>query len=160
MYRRKTFSIERYNVLISAAMSALEDYCKEINLHVRHIAQLLVAWYTFFVTANIVAIGWFFTTDPARVRASEFVIFVAVTVFVLVNAAGFVAMRTIRRYFVAADRDLLKLLQYTFSTEEGLPPIDSSPIPLALYCQMLRIITVSLLAITGAWLVIGFERAF
>jgi len=138
-------------------MSAVDDYCKEINLHVRHVAQLLVAWYTFFVTANLIAVGWFMTADQSRARLARPLLWVLVILFVLVNLLGVLAMRFIRRYLIAADSQLLDLLQSEPISGEDTR-IERSPIPLTLYLQMLRIIAVSLLAIVAAWLVIGFVR--
>lgn len=139
-------------------MPLFDDYCKEINLHVRHVAQLLVTWYAFFVTANLFSLGWFITADSTRTRIAKPILWVVVTLFLVVNVLGIAALRAVRRYFISAHGRLRALLDSSSSADAAAPLLLDSPIPLALYRRAVDLMTASLVAIFSTWLALGVLR--
>jgi hypothetical protein len=139
-------------------MALLDDLCKEINLHVRHVAHLLVQWYVFFVTANLIALGWIITADRTKVLITTAVLWAVVTLFVVVDVLGVCALYSVRRYFSAEDRRLCEILS-TIPLDAGVPELlRSSPIPLLLYGRAIFLMASSLVALFTTWLALGLLR--
>lgn len=136
-------------------MNVLENQYKEINSHVRHVAQLIVTWYTFFVTANIVALGWFATTD--QTKAAQFAKLTPwlIGLFFFVNILGCAALLYVRSYFHKENSRLEVGLTKITEGDAGYHALNGSPLPLRLYECAVSIMIVSLLAIAVVWCVLG-----
>jgi hypothetical protein len=140
-------------------MGFIDDQFKEINLHIRHVAQLVVTWYVFFITANLVALGWFVTTDPTRTLITKPVLWMIVTVFIVVNVLSVIALLAVRRYFADENVRLTDLIRII----AGQPPLPdaacTSPVPAALYRRTVSLMNLSLVALMFAWIMYGFLRS-
>lgn len=136
-------------------MTLLDDQFREINLHVRHVAQLVVTWYAFFVTANLLAIGWFITTDTSKVKIDRSIVWTAVALFLAVNILGLLALHVARRY-VAAENGRVQAFLSLQAAEAEL--LSRSPIPARLYTRAIVLMSVSLVAIFSTWLALGILR--
>src|SRR5260370_38325614 len=105
-------------------MVAFEDELREINNYIRHVAQLLVAWYTFFIAANLVAAGWFASASSVAgnigTRQARWTLCL---VFIAVNALGLLACALVRRYFGQADARINEILVHP----------SKSPVPVHLF---------------------------
>jgi hypothetical protein len=44
--------------MLSPQSELNENRLKQVHEYIRHIAQLLIAWFTFFVTVNYAVMGW------------------------------------------------------------------------------------------------------
>jgi ABC-type transport system involved in cytochrome bd biosynthesis fused ATPase/permease subunit len=91
-------------------VAPFDDTCKEINLHVRHVTHMLVTWYTFFVTANLLAVGWFIAGEPIHGGAAKSMIWSVVVLFLVVNLLAIEGLRAVRRYVDRANDTLQFLL--------------------------------------------------
>jgi len=139
-------------------MSLVDDQCKEINLHVRHVAQLLVTWFAFFVTGNLIALGWFITAISTRVRIPTPVLWTVVSCFLVVNILGICALHVIGRYFRTENRRLQELLKSIPTVDAMSPLLRISPIPIVLYSRVVALMIVSLIAIVSTWLALALFR--
>lgn len=139
-------------------MALFDDQCKEINLHVRHVAQLLVNWYAFFVTGNLIALGWFITSDSTKVLITTSVLWTVITAFLVVNILGICGLQAARRYFIGEHRRLQALLESNSPYESASALLHISPIPTALYCRAVVLMSASLVAIFSTWLALGLLR--
>jgi len=125
----------------------------EINTYVRHHFQLFLGWYTFFLTVNFGAIGWFTSVLlTGALKVSLPIIFVT-TFFVIQQAFSFVACLEVRRYLVTTfDRynELLVAL-----AAPGLPLQPQSPIPVQVYVKVIGLICSTVITFVFFWIALA-----
>ena len=119
-------------------MAFIDEQCKEINLHIRHVAQLLVAWYTFFSTGNLLAMGWFVTTSPPIKLTPSAAAFGSCIILAVISL-GVVALIAIGRYLAEANARLENLIREIVPDPSLSSSARASPVPMALYLQVTRI---------------------
>jgi len=134
-------------------MSALDDEFREIHNYVRHVAQLSVAWYTFFVTGNLVAAGWFSWTTTKQDPLLEMpgTVWAVCLVFLAVNVLGILVCAFVRRYFLQADSRIKEILLSLSSDSSSSQPPATSPVPLVLLCRSAVLMMLSLVVLMCAW---------
>lgn len=133
-------------------MGLVEDQFKEINNHVRHVMQLLVTWYTFFVASNVVAIGWIATTDKTRLLTGNLMLGCGITgVFVTVNLLGIIALVYIRRYFIETNAKISIMVQLIEPETNYHSYFRESPAPITLFNISSTLMVLSLLALLSFW---------
>lgn len=133
-------------------MGLIDDQYKEINNHVRHVMQLLVNWYTFFVASNIVAIGWTATTDKNRLVRDNYLLGCGIVgVFIVVNLLGVTALLFIRSYFIKTNNRITKMVLLIESDREIHSCFRESPVPISLFKLSSILMILSLIALLTFW---------
>jgi hypothetical protein len=126
----------------------------EINTFVRHHFQLFLGWYTFFLTVNFGAIGWFTSVLlTGALKVSLPIIFVA-SFFVIQQVFSYAACLEVRKYLVGTCNrydELLLLL-----AAPGLPALPKSPIPIKVYVKIIGLICSTLITFTFFWISLSF----
>jgi hypothetical protein len=125
----------------------------EINTYVRHHFQLFLGWYTFFLTVNFGAIGWFTSVLlTGALKVSLPIVFVT-TFFVIQQVFSYVACLEVRKYLVTTcDRynDLLVVLAAPGSTVQP-----KSPIPVLVYVKLIGLICSTIITFVFFWLALA-----
>lgn len=70
----------------------------ELHLYSRHLIQLWVQWFTFFLTVNYVALGWFAGGDHNKLTNRCSLVYIA-ALFITQNVLGIIVCMIARRYF-------------------------------------------------------------
>jgi hypothetical protein len=97
-----TVSLESKDIDLNKTLTVhLENKVKELHSNVRHITQLGMTWFAFFVTTNYLTIGWF-AKFPSSVGSAStscdsedislFIIGTVAFVFILQNVLGIVGI--------------------------------------------------------------------
>ncbi len=135
------------------AMVALEDEFREVNNYIRHVAQLLVAWYTFFVTANLIAAGWFVSASGVTgLLGTRRAMWIFCLIFVAVNILGLMALGVVRGYFVQADTRVREIVGYLSASTALTQPPATSPVPVRLFRRTTILMILSLAVLVSAWI--------
>jgi hypothetical protein len=136
-----------------SAESLLTKEYEEINHYVRSTCQLTMAWYTFFVTGNLVASGWL-VGGELKQNSAPLSYLVAVSVlFIIVNVLSLAGFRKLAPYLEEADERLAGIVRRVQGTlAEGVRL--SSPLPRALYVKLLNLYQWSLRAFCAFWAVL------
>ena len=124
----------------------------ELNTFVRHHFQLYLGWYTFFLTVNYLAIGWF-TSDllVGTLKDSLPIIFIA-TFFVVQLIFSYVATLKVSDYFETTHNRCNELLNLLVAqpSEPHLQP--KTAIPIEVYSKILRLIRYTLASFGCFWI--------
>lgn len=138
-------------------MAILENQYGEINQYARHIAQMILGWYTFFFTSNLVAIGLFLQAATSACQGHGWY---SVLIFILVlalNVLGIFTLCEVEYYFVREHHRVCELLQKTKAdSEPGHGVLHGSPMPLKFYREALRLMKISLIVTLFAWIIALF----
>lgn len=124
----------------------------ELNTFARHHFQLYLSWYTFFLTVNFAAIGWFTSVLlTGALKVSLPIVFIA-TFFVLQLIFSYVASLEVRKYFETTYNrcnELLNLLG-TQPSESHLQP--KTAIPLHVYSKIIGLMCSTLISFGFFWI--------
>lgn len=123
------------------------------HLYARHNAQLIMAWYTFFITGNLIATGWLFTggVDLEKDEGAIILIFLS-SIFFFVNMLGIRVSNTARNYVRKANKRVVFLLNQMAENENII--IDNAPIspmPAAEYDRILWLMRASIFGLLFIW---------
>ena len=132
-------------------MSLAEDQFIETNNHVRHVAQLVLTWYAFFVTGNIVAIGWITKADTNGTISIPYeVTWSIIAVFVFVNLLGILGLIADKKYLIDEDTRIKEMIDTLDTNIETC--FKKSPVPLQLYSRSISLMIASLIALIVLWI--------
>ncbi len=133
-------------------MGLIDDQFKEINNHIRHVMQLLMTWYAFFVTGNIIAIGWIATTDNSKFLKGNFIVGCGIIgVFISVNLLGVVALLSTRNYFIKTNNRINEMVIQIEAGAKMPLCFRESPAPAELYTISSILMILSLVALLIFW---------
>ena len=133
----------------------LERQICEVHEYVRHIFQLLIAWFTFFATVNYAAMGWLATStetvgNPNTLRLMAIL-------FITQNVLGIRACFFILSYIGKSEEKLDSLENFVITDEiSDLGIVRGSNMPRTLYSRTIKLMIIALSIISVAWCVIPF----
>ncbi|MCU1265018.1 MAG: hypothetical protein JWM21_1336 [Acidobacteria bacterium] len=142
---------------------------KERHNNIRHITQLGMSWFAFFVTVNYLTMGWL--AKAPRDQADPFIIGTVAVVFIVQNFLGIfgLAWVLIATMAIKIQIDNLEHASTPDSKSEVIPAMtfrnflqiscrskkaEAESIPAALYTRIGRFLVVVLISLTLAWTVI------
>ena len=124
----------------------------EINTFVRHHFQLFIGWYTFFLTVNFAAIGWFTSVLlTGALKVSLPIVFVAVF-FVIQQIFSITATIEVRRYFVTSSQRSDELLRVLAAQTDSSVAQPKSTIPLQIYVKIIGLICGTMVSFIFFWI--------
>jgi hypothetical protein len=127
----------------------------ELNSFVRHHFQLYLGWYTFFLTVNFGAIGWFTSVLlTGALKVSLPILFIA-GFFIIQLILSYMASREVYRYFATTHARSTELLAALGSPSPDEPTEPRSPIPVQVYLKIIRLICSTLISFIIFWLAIS-----
>ena len=136
----------------------LKDKVKELHDNVRHITQLGMAWFAFFVTINYLTMGWL-AKAPASGRESinSHMILIVATVFILQNILGIAGICKVNKEAKAlAERvKTFENLLLNADNEVNMEDLKATVIPDCLYKSIARSLVMVLSLLIPAWLVVA-----
>ncbi len=137
--------VEEKNELLRMELTELYSF-------VRHHFQLYFGWYTFFLTVNFVAIGWFTSVLlTGALKVSLPIIFLA-TFFVVQLILSYVASLEVRNYFETTHNRCNEILNLmgTYPSESHLQL--KTAIPLQVYSKIFSLMCSTLFSFGIFWL--------
>ena len=144
----------------------LENKVKELHTNVRHITQLAMTWFAFFVTTNYLSLGWFAKdVGSANGIANPVMVYTVALAFMLQNGLGIVGIwmvkksakgmaAQVRTYenWLLINKDLLKEISENGVTKKSQIAILECPsIPITLYKPILCFLQVVSFSLIVAW---------
>lgn len=123
----------------------------EINNFVRVNFQLFVGWYTFFLTVNFGAIGWFTSVLlTGGLKDSVPIIFIAIF-FVVQIVLSYLASQDVRKYFVASGNRSNELLDLLVDQPPDAHFQPKTSIPTEVYVKIISLICCTLISFVFFW---------
>ena len=124
----------------------------ELNSFVRHHIQLYLAWYSFFLTVNFGAIGWFTSVLlTGALKQSLPVIFVAIF-FMVQIILSYIGSREVLNYFVITSNRSCEILNSLETQPPDPNALSKSAIPIKVYSKLLSLICATLISFVFFWL--------
>jgi hypothetical protein len=115
------------DLMDAPAALLLQEY-QELNAHLRANTNQFVNWFSFFLTASLIAAGLFVVAPEYRPALDGVARRYAVQIaFLLMHILAFIGILTFRRYILAANHKIEAIIQQVGQAGE-------SPIP-ARFCQ-------------------------
>jgi hypothetical protein len=132
----------------------------ELNTFVRHHFQLYLGWYTFFLTVNFGAIGWF-TGDllAGNLKVSLPVLFVA-TFFVIQLILSYLGSLELRNYFLSCGNRSIELLDLLVAQPPDSPSRPRTAIPLEVYQRIIGLICCTLVSFVFFWIALTIVSVY
>jgi hypothetical protein len=128
----------------------LERKFKELHEYVRHVFQLFIGWYTFFVTVNYASMGWLATSADAKPSLAKFAWLIPV-MFISQNALGIFACLYVWQCLKESNDKILRFEQIALPNDMA-----STSVPILLYSRSIGLIASSLVFIIAVWSAILF----
>jgi hypothetical protein len=134
----------------------LENKVKELHANVRHITQLGMSWFAFFVTINYFTIGWL-AKGPISEKPSPDIIWIVALVFIVQNGLGIIGICMVGKETKAKAKlvetyENLLLKAYNTSNKKVF---ERASIPAKLYINiawfLMAVLFSLILAWTGIW---------
>jgi Mn2+/Fe2+ NRAMP family transporter len=137
---------------------SIENRLKQLHEYNRQIAQLIIAWFTFFVTVNCAMMGWLLVTLTSAKQIAdshhsiEQVLPLIVVLFALENILGICACFVVRSHFLHRAALTHKIEATLVRTDsESSVVSDFQTVPVGLYSKALWLMTFSLIFLLLAW---------
>ena len=132
----------------------------EHNTFVRHNFQLYIGWYTFFLTVNFGAIGWFTgNLLTGALKDSLPIIFVAFF-FVVQIALSYVGSLEVRNYFIVTGKRSNELLDLMVVQPPDLHTHPKSAIPMEVYVRIITLICGTLISFAFFWVTLSIVAIY
>jgi hypothetical protein len=144
-------------------IEAIESRLKQLHEYNRHTAQLIVAWFTFFVTANCAVMGWLLVSLAAAksgVASHPFsgrVLPVIAVLFAFENILGICACLVVRSHLfhrASLAHDIEDSLSKPDTESHVFPKFQT--VPVDLYSKALLLMMMSLIFILLVWCSLPF----
>lgn len=120
----------------------------------RHHFQLLLGWYTFFLTVNFAAIGWFTSVLlTGSLEQSLPSIFIALF-FITQQIFSYIAIGQVTRYFVQTHARCVELLNKMASNAAVRHLQPQTPIPIEIYVKIMDLMRYTLISFCFFWIVL------
>ncbi len=127
----------------------------EIHEYVRHIYQLFVGWFTFFVTINYATLGWLAKASGAEVSLSTR--WSIAVLFFCQNALGITACLFVRAFLIARALEVDKIEQMHGDISLGrLLEFDVGTVPRELYSRTIILMMLALISLLVWWAAFPF----
>lgn len=127
----------------------------ELNTFARHHFQLYLNWYTFFLTVNFAAIGWFTSVLlTGNLKVSLPIVFIA-TFFVIQLIFSYIASMKVREYFETTCKRSGELLKLLGSQPPGTAMQAQPTIPLDVYSKIIGLMCSTLISFGFFWIILS-----
>lgn len=121
---------------------------------VRHHFQLLLGWYTFFLTVNFAVIGWFTSVLlTGSLKQSLPIVFIALF-FISQQVFSYIAIVQVTRYFIETHARCAELLEKMASKAAILHLQPQTPIPIEIYVKIMDLMRYTLISFCFFWIVL------
>lgn len=132
----------------------------ELNTYIRNDLQLTMTWYTFFLTVNFVAIGWFTSVLlTGSLKASLPIIFICIF-FVIQLVLSHLGLMEVRKHFkIAYDR--CNYILYLLSIEI-LDPLSQSKtaMPFNVYSKIITLFQATFISFAFFWIALSIVSLY
>jgi hypothetical protein len=137
--------------------SDLENKVKEINNNIRHITQLAMSWFVFFVTINYASMGWLATSS---VNFNRTIIVTIAGVFIVQNILGMVSLRETEKA-IKKMSDQIECYEKLSIDEDskwchGI--LESQNVPIELCKNLRKYMSWVLFSLIAAWVIYAIMR--
>jgi hypothetical protein len=137
---------------VGANYELLKMELSELNVFVRHHFQLYLGWYTFFLTVNFGAIGWFTSVIlTGALKVSLPILFIA-AFFVIQLVFSYLASVEVRNYFSDCCSRSVELLALLVEQPPDALVQPKSAIPVKVYVKVITLICYTLISFIFFWL--------
>lgn len=121
----------------------------EIHEYIRHLFQLLVGWFTFFVTVNYASLGWLAAANADGKNSLASFAWLVPVMFIIQNLLGLAACYYV--WLALRDYDervfnLEKSIVHNRKAED-----ERTAVPMPLYSRVILLMALSLLTIASVW---------
>lgn len=140
-----------------------ENVIKELHNHIRHIMQLLITWFTFFVTTTVVIIGLLFQALE-NIKTDRRLLWLVAIIFIVLSGLGAYAAcligkeiewksRIVNHYEnLSPDKDSGQFVHTEPDQNIALGSIES--VPAKLYSDVIRLIKLVLILMLVLWVAV------
>ena len=145
--------MEQNNELIRMELTELYSFA-------RHHFQLYFSWYTFFLTVNFVAIGWFTSVLLTGALKVSLPIIIIATFFIVQLILSYMASLEVRKYFETTHNRCNELLNLL-----GMHPSESqlhlkTAIPLQIYSKIFSLMRSTLISFGLFWMALSIVSIY
>ena len=126
----------------------------ELNAYARHHFQLYLSWYTFFLTVNFAAIGWFTSVLLTGALKVSLPIIFLTAFFVVQIIISYVASLAVRKHFQGTNNRCKELLDALTGHSPETPSRPQPAMPLQLYSKIIGLMLSTLVTFGLFWLVL------
>lgn len=132
----------------------------ELNSYVRHHFQLFLGWYTFFLTVNFGAIGWFTSVMlTGALEVSLPIVFIALF-FVVQLVFSYLASCQVRSYLVDTDRRMSEIVRELLPDWQEITLLPRTAFPLKVYLKLIGLICSTLLSFIVFWITLSIVALY
>ncbi len=124
----------------------------ELNTFARHHFQLFLSWYTFFLTVNFVALGWFTNDLLTRTLKSSIPVVIIGSFFLVQLTFSFFASRRLLKYFKDTNNRSVELLNLLSTKPLKLCLEAKTAIPLQLYIKIIGLMCSTFVSFGVFWI--------
>jgi len=124
----------------------------EINNYAKQHFQLLLSWYTFFLTVNFTVLGWFTNLLLTNSLKTSLPIIYIALFFLVQITLSYLACLEVRKYFLAAYGrycQILNLLSVPTKNPDAKP---QAALPIQSYSKILALMLSTLASFSVFWL--------
>ncbi|MCP4713063.1 MAG: hypothetical protein GY869_30915 [Planctomycetes bacterium] len=114
---------------------------------------MIVTWYTFFIPANLIGIGWIaFTAKNTDVN--PIIAIAACLLFIVLNVWAFQVCHVAKNYYIDTNRRIKTILEVLapHGDDDSIKP--KSPLPANHYTKAIRVMELSFYAAIAAWVIL------
>ncbi|HJV66008.1 MAG TPA: hypothetical protein VJ550_09750 [Geomonas sp.] len=124
----------------------------ELHAFARHHLQLYLTWYTFFLTVNFAAIGWFTSVLlTGALKVSLPTVYIA-AFFIIQIILSYVGSLEVRTYFESVHERCREIFSSIPVQESGWKVQPQPAIPVDVYVKIIRLICYTLISFAFFWL--------
>ncbi len=136
----------------------LENKLKELHNNVRHITQLGMNWFAFFVTINYLTMGWLAKGSGNESINSRFPVWIIASVFIVQNLLGIVGLIWVLIAANAMKSEVNRLENEKLLSNENndsqKEKSNCESIPASLYIGIGVTLMLVLISLIAAWVII------
>jgi len=170
MYVPPKLSLENEHIELTKTLTVhLENKVKEVHNNIRHITQLTMTWFAFFVTTNFLSLGWFAKVPSSKSekfnsQINPRMICIVAGVFIIQNFLGIIGVVMVRKTVIAKtlqasiyENWLLSTYKSYFDQENNKPQMNALEypgVPITLYDRILILLGVVVIFLVVAWMLV------
>jgi hypothetical protein len=147
--------------LTKTSTADLQNKVKELHTNVRHITQLGMTWFAFFVTLNYLTMGWLAKTPGSGSESTNpRIIGILAAVFIVQNGLGIVGIYIVKRAAKAGAAQVSAYENALLKADESnIEVLKYASIPANLYAYIAGFLMAVLFLLMPAWGGIWFYYA-
>lgn len=164
MYVPPKLSLKKEDIELTKTLTVhLENKVKELHNNIRHITQLAMTWFAFFVTTNYVTLGWFAKVPSSTEgeKVNPLMIYIVAGVFIIQNCLGILGIELVRKTSKAKTLQASIYENWLLSTykkhidpkinAQHITALECPGIPIILYDRILIFLEIVVVSLVFAW---------